>query len=518
MVSVSPDPLALDGLVADRFRVVSELGRGGMAVVYLAEDLSRQDHLVALKLVPPSQQEDDLSLRRFRREAAMLARLRHPNILEILDSGSTDQGGLWLSMPRLEGEDLDRRLRRGRLGTKESLRIARRVAEGLAHAHGEGIVHRDLKPSNIYLDAAFSPPMPRILDFGISRVFNDPSLTRLTSSGRTLGSPGYMSPEQILGLELDGKSDVYALGVLLFQMLTGRPPFPLGGDMFKILRAHLEQPAPSLSELAPGEDFAPELERLVAAMLEKAPPNRPRDMSSVATLLARLEAEATETADAPGRPAPRDSRAPAARRRASLPARGPSLAALSLAAILGGGSVVALVLMRTEPKPSRVLLAEEPVPVRAEPSAPSVIEPSAEPRAQAQLQAEAEVEALVETVEAPKAAAPEARPARALPARARTPSLDSVSGALRSEARKTSPASDLSEHLQLLDEAPSPEARVAARSAIVGRLRRAIEALPAEARPLYSSELAGLAVAGSAEGFRRLHRRIIEAARPKEQP
>ncbi len=478
-------------LIAGRFRVLSELGRGGMAVVYLAEDQHHPGPPIALKIVPGPGGEDDLGLRRFRREASMLAQLRHPNLLEILDTGPTESGGLWLSMPRLQGEGLDARLNRGPLPLEDSLRVAREVAEALQHAHERGIVHRDLKPSNVFLDAAFTPPRARVLDFGISRVFNDPALTRLTATGRTLGSPGYMSPEQIHGADVDGRSDIYALGILLFQMLAGRPPLPISGEMLGVLRAHLEQAPERLSVMAPWLRAPDGLEALISSMLEKRAASRPEDMARVRAELLRLGGAVSTDVAPSAKPAsdrpPRIERKP----------RRPSWVALGLTAGLGAASVLIFVASKSTP----VELSPPPTPVAASESAPRVIaEPEPAPI----------VEVTPAVVVAPERPAPKKRERRLAP-RTAAPESAEVTPAARALAAPLPNDAALRENIRALGETPNTDERISARAELVRLFRKTIESLPAAARGPLSRDLAGLAAAGSADGFRGLHDRARSA-------
>jgi eukaryotic-like serine/threonine-protein kinase len=208
--STVPESLA----TAPRYRLLGPLGIGGMGVVYRAED-THLGRTVALKFLPPTLTPDPRAKARFLREARAAAALDHPNICTIYEAGETADGQLYLAMACYEGETLRRRLERGPLPVAEALHIALQVARGLAKAHCQGIVHRDIKPSNLMITA---DGMVKILDFGIAQ------LPDQTLSGPPLGTPGYMSPEQARGGEVDARSDVWSLGVALWEMLTGRRP------------------------------------------------------------------------------------------------------------------------------------------------------------------------------------------------------------------------------------------------------------------------------------------------------
>ena len=217
-------PLPLQGDLEGRYRIERELGRGGMATVYLARDL-RHGRPVALKVI---RSELVTLADRFVSEIRLTAALQHPHILPLLDSGAVDGGPLgptpWYVMPYVEGESLRHRLERERqLPLDDALAIARDVAAALACAHGQGIVHRDIKPENILLSGGQAV----VADFGLARAVFASDNERLTSTGLVLGTPAYMSPEQAAGDPAVGPAaDIYALGAVLYEMLAGSPPFP----------------------------------------------------------------------------------------------------------------------------------------------------------------------------------------------------------------------------------------------------------------------------------------------------
>src|SRR6476659_4842849 len=197
-----------------------------MAHVYFARDLERNSE-VAIKVLLPQLESDPASVERLRREAVIAMRLEHPNVCPITDMGETPEGHLYLVMPFLAGEPLAiHAFRSGPLPIGDAIPLLVQVCQGLGHAHGVHVLHRDLKPENIMLvpdrDAA-GGTRAVVMDFGLAKVIREePDLQKLTRSGIVLGTPEFMSPEQLLGKDLDGRSDVYATGVLAFELLTGR--------------------------------------------------------------------------------------------------------------------------------------------------------------------------------------------------------------------------------------------------------------------------------------------------------
>jgi predicted ATPase len=258
-------PESLAAGLADGYRLESELGAGGMAVVYLAHDL-RHNRKVALKVLRP-EFAASLGRGRFLREIETAANLRHPNILPLFDSGDAD-GALFYVMPLVEGESLrDRLTRETRLPVDEALGIADEVADALAYAHSRGVVHRDVKPENILLENGHAA----VADFGIARAASLGGDVQLTATGVLLGTPTYMSPEQWSGEPIDGRTDLYALGCMLFEMLAGRPPHT-GPTAASIMAHHLVDPPPDLGTLRP--ETPPHLVAAIERALAKAPVDR----------------------------------------------------------------------------------------------------------------------------------------------------------------------------------------------------------------------------------------------------
>jgi eukaryotic-like serine/threonine-protein kinase len=252
--------------LAERYRIERELGRGGMATVYLAEDL-RHHRKVAVKVLHPELAQS-LGTERFLREIETTANLRHPHILPLYDSGSAG-GFLFFVMPVVEGESLrDRLTREKQLPIETALSITREVADALGYAHSRGVVHRDIKPENILLENDHAV----VADFGIARALSAAGADHLTQTGTAIGTPRYMSPEQAAGeQDVDGRSDLYSLGCVLYEMLGGQPPFT-GPTAEVIARQHLVTEAAPITNLRP--TVPPEVAGALARTLAKNPADR----------------------------------------------------------------------------------------------------------------------------------------------------------------------------------------------------------------------------------------------------
>jgi tetratricopeptide (TPR) repeat protein/tRNA A-37 threonylcarbamoyl transferase component Bud32 len=251
--------------LADRYTIERELGAGGMATVYLAEDL-KHDRKVAIKVLKP-ELAAGLGHERFLREIATTANLRHPHILPLFDSGAAD-GLLYYVMPYIEGESLRDRLDRERqLPLADALQIAREVADALSYAHGRGVLHRDIKPENILLESGHAV----VADFGIARAMDAASEGHLTETGLAIGTPTYMSPEQSAAEVLDARSDLYSLGSVLYEMLSGEPPYS-GPSAKAVIAKRMMEPVPHVSTLR--ENVPPAVEHALVRTLAKAPADR----------------------------------------------------------------------------------------------------------------------------------------------------------------------------------------------------------------------------------------------------
>jgi serine/threonine-protein kinase len=278
-ISVAPDHKTLG-----RYRIDRQLGRGAMGAVYLGHDpkIGRQ---VAIKTMALSQEFDGAELTearsRFFREAETAGRLQHRDIVTIFDAGE-DQDLAYIAMEYLKGHDLQRHTSAANLlPVPTVVRIVARVADALAYAHSQGVVHRDIKPANVMVDPADNSV--KVTDFGIARI-TDSSRTR---TGMVLGTPSFMSPEQMSGRRVDGRSDLYSLGVMLFQLLTGRLPHS-ADSMAKLMYQIANDPAPDIRTLRP--DLPEALANVVALALEKRPEVRYADGRQMAEDLRTIEA------------------------------------------------------------------------------------------------------------------------------------------------------------------------------------------------------------------------------------
>jgi serine/threonine protein kinase/Tfp pilus assembly protein PilF len=286
----------VSGALGSRYQIERELGRGGMATVYLARDL-KHGRPVALKVLWP-ELAAALGAERFLREIQVTAGLTHPHILALHDSGESE-GLLYYVMPYIEGESLrDCLNREGRLAVDEVTKIGREVADALDYAHRRGVIHRDIKPDNILLGAGHAV----VADFGIARAVSVAGVANVTAAGSMIGTPSYMSPEQIADdPDIDGRSDIYSLGCVLFESLAGTPPFG-GSTPQAVLFRRLTETAPLLRAI--DSAISPALEAVVAKAMAKSPPDRFATASELSAALDRAvravpaAAERIEVSDA----------------------------------------------------------------------------------------------------------------------------------------------------------------------------------------------------------------------------
>ena len=287
----------LDGRWAIRRRV----GEGKTGVVYAAQDGAQR---VAVKLLHTTLCAVDEQVKRYAREFAITSRVRHPNVVEMYAFGRTPEGRHFLVMEFLEGRQLSTMLADGqRFGADRASAFGIAVAEALAAAHAHGVVHRDLNAENVmWCKQRGAPERIKVLDFGLARLLEGDGEEDLTAAGVRVGSPGCMAPEYIRGKQLDARSDLYALGALLYHMVTGAPPFV--GSSLTVLESHVSKPPTPPSSRAPG--VPPWCDTLVLQLLEKDPARRPADATAVAVALRNGLASLPAREEPPRSAAPRD--------------------------------------------------------------------------------------------------------------------------------------------------------------------------------------------------------------------
>jgi serine/threonine-protein kinase len=292
-------------VVADRYRLTASIGRGGMGAIYEAEHVITHKRFAVKTLLPGYGRIPEIA-KRFEREARAASLLSHPNIVSVVDFGTLPDGALYLAMELVAGRSLTEVLEHESLPVPRVLAIVRQVLEALAHAHAAGVVHRDLKPDNIMLvDFGDERDVVKLLDFGIAKVVGDAAARvgageTLTLAGIAFGTPDYMAPEQALGEPVDARADLYALGVIGYELLTGQPPF-VSDDKVAVLRMHVAVSAPALDETR----FTPELARVIARALAKRREDRFADAGEMMAALDAATAAQAEPGDAATPPAER---------------------------------------------------------------------------------------------------------------------------------------------------------------------------------------------------------------------
>ena len=292
-----PTVLRAGDVVNGRYRITELIGRGGFGAVYAGEHTGTHQQ-VALKLLMPSDDDPKTDIRRFHQEAQLTASLRHPNTVRVFDIGQTQHGALYLAMELLHGQTLEDRLqaleaRRLPLPQEELLDLAVQALKALSEAHGKGLVHRDLKPANLMLTELEGERLLKVLDFGIARREG----STLTGHGRALGTPAYMSPEQCMGDDVDGRADVYALGCILFRCLTGQTPFE-ADTVLAIMQGHALSPVPDVAQLA-RLTVAPGLRAAIEKALAKRPDDRFQSAREMRTVLELVKGSLVPDDEAP---------------------------------------------------------------------------------------------------------------------------------------------------------------------------------------------------------------------------
>ncbi|HSE42851.1 MAG TPA: protein kinase, partial [Acidobacteriota bacterium] len=272
---VDPRIYGIEKALNFKYKILKKIGVGGFAEVYLGEH-SQLGRKVAIKILRHGFAGEDEMIERFRRESKSAAKLSHPNIIDIYDVGEND-GIYYFVMNYVEGETLGKKMQRERkLAPNEAVFIIKQVADALAYAHDHDVIHRDIKPANVMLDQYKKPVL---MDFGIARVQFEGNLTK---TGTLMGTPHYLPPEQPLGRPVDGRSDIYSLGIMFYEMLAGRPPFHDENSVTLIFK-HINEAPPPLLEM--NLELAPELCAIVHKMIEKLPENRYQTAAEVVDAL-----------------------------------------------------------------------------------------------------------------------------------------------------------------------------------------------------------------------------------------
>jgi eukaryotic-like serine/threonine-protein kinase len=273
-------------VVAGRYQLLRKIGNGGMGAVYLAKQIGVGNQ-VALKFLPAHLSDDPQLRKRFEREAALNLEVNHPGAAQLLDAGTDADGQLYLAFEYVEGDDLSTLLdREGALSFDDAITLTCKVAEVLAFAHAKGVVHRDIKPENIRVRRDLAGLHVKVLDFGIARLMDGVG-TQLTADGSVAGTPRYMAPEQISADAIDARTDIYALGLVLFEALSGREAFTRDSTS-QLLWAQLNDPVPSLIEVQPLRDY-PALDAVIAQACAKAPEQRFASMQALVEALRALQ-------------------------------------------------------------------------------------------------------------------------------------------------------------------------------------------------------------------------------------
>jgi len=281
-----------------RYQVGEKVGEGGFGAVFRGKQLATGRE-VALKILHPYNLADKTIVARFRREAEACSRLRNQHTVITYDFDETDDGVLYLAMEMLHGKSLHHLERsEGKLNPDRVLRIIDQVAEALGEAHLNGIVHRDMKPENVFIERQGDEDYVKVLDFGIAKMMTDDRGTAaLTAVGQTLGTLEFMSPEQLRGMPLDGRSDIYALGIMAYEMLTGELPFKDAKTPVQIINFHMQKAPPPPSRMKPELQIPPYVDEVILKMVQKDRESRHADTNALREHIARVLKGADGRAD-----------------------------------------------------------------------------------------------------------------------------------------------------------------------------------------------------------------------------
>jgi len=265
-----------------RYIVEDKIGEGGFGAVFRGKQIATGRE-VALKILHPHNVHDETIVARFRREAEACSKLRDPHTVTTYDFDETPDGILYLAMELLRGRALHHLQKAdGPLGSTRVLRILDQVAASLSEAHANGIVHRDMKPENVFIESRAGEDHVKVLDFGIAKVMSDDrQVPALTAVGQTLGTLEFMSPEQLRGQKLDGRSDIYALGMMAYEMLTGELPFKSAKTPIEIINFHMKDTPPAPSKMRPDLKIPPAVDEVLLKMVAKSRDNRYADTAAL---------------------------------------------------------------------------------------------------------------------------------------------------------------------------------------------------------------------------------------------
>ena len=283
-------------VLAGKYKILKKIGEGGMGSVYIANQ-DPIDRKVAVKVLLSKLAEDEVAVKRFEQEAKAISRMQHPNTVTIYDFGKTSEEEderLYIVMEYLRGQTLTQVLRAdGQLAPIRAARIMRQVCASLGDAHAAGIIHRDLKPDNIFLtEVGGDKDWVKVLDFGVAKLADSEGAGTLTQTGMIFGTPKYMSPEQAEGRPIDYRADIYALGVVLFELLVGRPPFVADTPVGLLLK-HISEPPPSFGQVRPDLHIDPRIEAITMRALDKRPEGRQQIVSELAAEFEAFERSAS---------------------------------------------------------------------------------------------------------------------------------------------------------------------------------------------------------------------------------
>jgi len=363
-------PVAMIGCeIAGRYRLRSKLGEGAMGAVYEAEQLSLK-RAVAVKVLKPGLASSELLLRRFNAEAEAVAKLKHPNTVTIHDFGQDTDGSLFIAMELIEGRSLRAVIQNAApFSIQRALAIASQIAASLADAHAQEIVHRDLKPDNVMLqERGRTRDIVRVLDFGIAKLRDEEGApnTQLTQDGDMVGTPQYMAPEQIRAEAIDGRTDIYALGCILYEMVTGTLPHEATTVMALVSKHLLDKPIPP-SQRRPDLDVPPAIDELILGAMAKDPAARPATMelfgAQIASVLETLRPDSMLQGAVGDRPTIQQPAVPAVTSPATAkPSRTALLVVVGLLVVAGGGVGVWAAMRGSSSTPVRTAPEEHAVP------------------------------------------------------------------------------------------------------------------------------------------------------------